>query len=281
MLTSTEEMLQMAQRGGYAIGAFNVYNLEGVRAVVNAAEAEFSPAILQLHPASLRHGGKPLVEMCLSAARSTFIPMSVHLDHSESADDIQMAIEAGLLSIMADGSNMPYDENVAYTGGVSALVHSKGGTVEAELGRLSGTEDNLTVAESLAKLTDPEQAVDFTQRTGIDALAICIGNVHGRYHSEPNLDFQRLADINVRLAIPLVLHGASGLPEEMVRRSIELGICKFNVNTEVRNAYLNTLKERLNEPSSPDLLDLMQSAIKAMQTVVAEKIRLFGANGKV
>ena len=280
MLTSTTEMLRAAQRGGYAIGAFNVYNLEGVRAVVGAAEAEFSPAILQLHPASLRHGGKPLVDMCISAARHTFVAMSVHLDHSESADDIQTAIEAGLLSIMADGSNMPYDDNVAYTGGVSALIHSKDGTVEAELGRLSGTEDDLTVPENLAKFTDPEQAVDFVQRTGIDALAVCIGNVHGRYRSEPDLDFERLSAINDKLTIPLVLHGASGLPESMVKRSIELGVCKFNVNTEVRNAYVSTLKERLSKPTSPDLVDLMQSTITAMQDVVAEKIRLFGANGK-
>ena len=129
----------MARDGDYAVGAFNIYNLEGVPAVVAAAEEEFSPAILQIHPAALRHGGKALVEMCLAAAGNSFIPMSVHLDHSTSDEDIRLALDAGLVSIMADGSGMAYDDNVAFTGGVTALVHSRDGTVEAELGRLTGT----------------------------------------------------------------------------------------------------------------------------------------------
>jgi tagatose 1,6-diphosphate aldolase GatY/KbaY len=280
MLTPTKTMLQMAEEGGYAIGAFNVYNLEGVRAVVAAAEEEYSPAILQLHPASLRHGGKLLVEMCLAAARHTHVPMSVHLDHSTSGDDIRTALETGLLSIMADGSEMDYDENVAFTGGVAALVHGKKGTVEAELGRLTGTEDDLTIPETLAKFTDPEQAADFVKRTGIDALAVCIGNVHGRYHTEPRLDFERLKAIREGVPVPLVLHGASGLPEAMIRHSIALGVRKFNVNTEVRQAYLATLKELLDSPRTPDLVELMQSAVEAMKAVVIEKIRLFGSSGR-
>ena len=280
MLTPTKTMLHMARDGGYAVGAFNVYNLEGVLAVVAAAEDEFGPAILQLHPEALRHGGKPLVEMCLAAARNSFIPMSVHLDHSASDEDIRLALDAGLVSIMADGSSMAYDDNVAFTGGVTALVHSKDGTVEAELGRLAGTEDDLTVPENLAKLTDPDQAADFVDRTGIDALAVCIGNVHGTYSGEPVLDFPRLKAIEARIDIPLVLHGASGLSQEMIGRSIAFGVRKFNVNTEVRQAYMSSLTARLGENPQPDLSSVMGSAVDAMKSVVASKIRLFGTSGK-
>ena len=281
MFISTKTLLQAAKKQGYAIGAFNVYNLEGVKAVVAAAEAECSPAMLQIHPGSLQHGGLPLVALCLTAAREAAVPMSVHLDHSASADDIRAAVEAGLISIMADGSHLAYEDNIAFTRNMTTLVHQfEDGLVEAELGRLSGSEDGLTVSEYEAKLTDPAQAIDFVDRTSIDALAVCIGNVHGRYHSEPRLDFERLAAIQRAVPIPLVLHGASGLPDAMVRRSIELGVCKFNVNTEIRQAYLDTLKERLNAPKPPDLVDLMQNAIAAMQAVIVSKLRLFGSVGK-
>jgi tagatose 1,6-diphosphate aldolase GatY/KbaY len=281
MLISTKTLLTAAQKHGYAIGAFNVYNLEGVKAVVAAAEAERSPAMLQIHPGSLRHGGLPLVALCLTAAREADVPMSVHLDHSASAADIRAAVETGLISIMADGSHLAYEENIVFTREMTALVHEyEDGLVEAELGRLSGTEDGLTVSEYEAKLTDPAQAADFVERTGIDALAVCIGNVHGRYRSEPRLDFERLAAIRQATPLPLVLHGASGLPEEMVTRSIELGVCKFNVNTEIRQAYLDALKERLNALKPPDLVELMQEAIAAMQAVIVSKLRLFGSVGK-
>lgn len=277
MLISTTELLNAAREGGYAVGAFNVYNLEGARAVVAAAEAEHSPAMLQVLPTALRHGGAPLVALCLAAARETSVPMSVHLDHSASANDIQAALAAGLTSVMADGSHLPYTDNVAFTLQMAELVHEQGGSIEAELGRLTGTEDGLTVPEYEAKLTNPGEAADFVAQTGIDALAVCIGNVHGRYRGEPRLDFERLDAIRNTVALPLVLHGASGLPEEMVRRSIELGVCKFNVNTEVRAAYVGALRDRLGSSDSPDLLDLMQDAITAMQAAVSAKLQLFGS----
>lgn len=280
MITPTTTLLQTAQANGYAIGAFNVYNLEGVRAVVAAAEAERSPAMLQIHPSALKHGGPPLVALCLAAAREAAVPMSVHLDHSPSADAIQAALTAGLTSIMADGSHLPYTDNLAFTRKMTALVHDHGGAVEAELGRLTGSEDGLTVPEYEAKFTDPQQAAEFVAQTGVDMLAVCIGNVHGRYRGEPRLDFDRLAAIRKAVPLPLVLHGASGLPDAMVKQAIGLGICKFNVNTEVREAYLGRIKERLTAPETPDLLDLMQSAIEAMQGVVAAKLRLFGSVGK-
>jgi len=278
MLRTTIALMKAARGNGYALGAFNVYNLEGVRAVGAAAEMEHSPAIVQIHPSAFRHGGIPLVALCLAAAREASVPMAVHLDHSTSPDDIRSALAAGLTSIMADGSGLSYADNVAFTREMVALTHKHGGTVEAELGRLAGTEDDLTVEEYEARLTDPDQAVDFLAQTGTDALAVCIGNIHGRYRGEPRLDFDRLDAIRKAVSVPLVLHGASGLPEGMVRRAIELGVCKFNVNTELREAYLGALREHLAE--SPDLLGLMQSATDAMKGVVRAKLQLFGSAGR-
>jgi len=279
MLSSTSELLHTARRNAYAIGAFNVYNLEGVRAVVEAADSLESPAMLQLHPSALKYGKSPLVALCLEAARQAEVPIAVHLDHSTSSKDIQAALEAGMTSIMADGSNFPYLENLAFTRDMTKLAHAKGAVVEAEIGRISGTEDGLTIAEYEAKMTDPDQAAEFVRETTVDALAVTIGNVHGKYHSEPKLDFKRLLAIRKSVDVPLVLHGASGLPEAMISQSIQLGVCKFNVNTEVREAYLDVLKST-NSLSSPDLLDLMQQAIAAMQSVVEEKLQLFGSVGR-
>ncbi len=168
--------------------------------------------------------------------------MSVHLDHCSDPDVIRSALAAGLTSIMADGSHLDYEQNVAFTRAMVERVHAVGGVVEAELGRLAGTEDDLTVAEYEARLTDPVKAVDFVARTGVDMLAVCIGNVHGRYPRPPQFDFERLAAVRDAVSLPLVLHGTSGVPDDMVRRCIELGVCKFNVNTEVRQAYVAALR---------------------------------------
>ncbi len=281
MLASTLDLLHTAHDGGYAVGAFNVYNLEGVRAVVGAAEAEHSPVLLQLHPSALKFGGAPLVSMCLTAAREARVPVAVHLDHSTSAADIRAALATGVQSIMADGSHLTYVDNVAFTREMAEAAHTQRAAVEAELGRLSGTEDDLTVPEYEAKFTQPDQAVEFVALTHVDALAVCIGNVHGHYRGEPRLDFDRLAAIRRRVTVPLVLHGASGLPAAMVRRAIELGVRKINVNTEVREAYVTALKTGLTEPKSPDLVKLMEAAMAAMQAVVADKLHLFGSTDKV
>lgn len=280
MLVSTQELLETARRNLYAIGAFNVYNLEGVKAVIRAAEKNGSPAMLQLHPSALRYGGSMLVAMCLEAAKAATVSISVHLDHSTDSQDIQNALTAGIRSIMADGSPFEYAANLEFTRQMTQLSHSYGAIVEAEIGRISGTEDGLTIAEKEAKMTDPLQAVEFVQATGVDALAVTIGNVHGEYKSPPRLDFDRLAKIRSLLDIPLVLHGASGLPAEMISRSIQLGVCKFNVNTEVRQAYLQALKMELCGNTPSDLLDLAATAIEAMEAVITEKLELFGSVGK-
>jgi tagatose 1,6-diphosphate aldolase GatY/KbaY len=276
MLIDLRVMLAAAHSGGYAVGAFNVYNLEGVRAVIGAAEAARSPVILQFHPSALNYGGQALIALCLTAAQEASVPVTVHLDHSPTLAAMTTAFEAGVRSVMADGAHLSYVENVAFTAAAVTLARACGGTVEGELGLLSGTEDGLTVSERTAKLTDPAEAAEFVAQTGIDALAVCIGNVHGRYHGEPRLDFDRLAAIQRNVAAPLVLHGASGLPQAAIARAIALGVCKFNVNTEVRAAYVAALRQQLATENT-DLLDLLQAAIGAMQVVVTEKLQLFGS----
>jgi tagatose 1,6-diphosphate aldolase GatY/KbaY len=280
VLASTLSLLRTATEADYAIGAFNVYNLEAARAVVAASEVNRSPAILQILPHALELGGAPLVKLCLAAAGDASVPISVHLDHSRSSDDIKVALSEGLSSIMADGSHLNYSANVAFTRAMADIVHEHRGVIEGELGRLTGTEYALPVSEYEQNLTDPDQASDFVAETGIDALAVCIGNIHGRYPSEPLLDFDRLAAIRSAVAVPLVLHGASGLSEPSVRRSIQLGISKFNVNTELRQAYLDALRESLNSSPSADLPDLMQEAVTRMSQVVSAKLHLFGSVGK-
>ncbi|MBR8831928.1 MAG: D-tagatose-1,6-bisphosphate aldolase subunit GatY [Chroococcopsis gigantea SAG 12.99] len=280
MLASTRELLETARKNIYAIGAFNVYNLEGVKAVINAAEKHRSPAMLQIHPSALIYGKSTLIAMCLEAARSSLVPISVHLDHSTKSKDIYQALSAGMRSIMADGSHLQYKDNLAFTREMTRLAHEYGAVVEAEIGRISGTEDGLTIAEKEAKMTDPEQAVEFVAATGVDFLAVTIGNVHGEYKTQPRLDFPRLAKIKNLLPIPLVLHGASGLPAAMISQSIQLGVCKFNVNTEVRQAYMQSLQEEICGGETKDLLEVAGETISAMEVVIAQKLTLFGSVNK-
>ena len=280
MLTSLKELLHSARSGKYAVGAFNVYNLEGIKAVLGAAEAERSPVILQLHPSAFHFHGSALLAAGLEAARGSAIPTLVHLDHATRANDIDWALRHGITSIMADGSQGSPQENLDFTGRMASLAHRHGAAIEAELGRLSGTEDGLSVPDYEALLTDPSKAVDFVRQTRVDALAVCIGNVHGHYPGEPRLDFDRLACIQELVSVPLVLHGASGLSDAFIHRSIDLGVSKFNVNTEVREAYLSALRTSVQKAGKPDLIEIMSDVIQTMQAVVVSKLQLFRSSGK-
>ena len=217
---------------------------------------------------------------CLEAARCSDVPMLVHLDHATTAADVEWALNHGIPSIMADGSQGSPDENVEFTARVASLARQHRAAIEAEIGRLSGSEDGLSIPEYESRLTDPQTAVDFVQQTGVDALAVCIGNVHGHYHGEPKLDFERLETIQKLVSVPLVLHGASGLSDTLVHRSIDCGVRKFNVNTEVREAYLAALHASMQKDKKPDLIDVMKDAVQAMQAVVASKMQLFRSSGQ-
>jgi len=280
MLVPFDQILQRARQLGYAVGAFNVYNLEGALAVIQSAEELGSPVIIQILPSALELGGTPLVQLCLEAGQKAQVPVAVHLDHCPSQSTIQGALAAGISSVMADGSGLEYAGNLAFTKNIvlEAVRYSAG--VEGELGRLSGSEDGLTVSGAAARMTQPEQAADFVRQTGISALAVCIGNVHGQYKTEPRLDFERLAAIAASVSIPLVLHGTSGLPDEMIVRAIAHGVTKFNVNTEIRTAYIHSLSSRFKNGHLPELVDLIRSGIAAMQDPIKTKIRLFGSASK-
>ena len=274
MLVSTKSILEKAQAQKYAVAAFNIYNLEGIISVVNAAEQIEAPVILQLHSATSNLWGLELASLCLSAANKSKVDISVHFDHASSEETINQAINLGIKSIMVDGSFMGYQDNIDFTQFHTKKIHSINGFVEAELGRLSGIEDGLSVPEKNARMTNPEQLFDFCSNTKIDALAVCVGNVHGEYMLDPNIDFLRLEKIRSVSTIPLVMHGASGLPVNIIKRCIDLGISKFNINTELRNGYTKTIIN-LDKKSDLDILDIMNKTILEMTKIAAEKIKLF------
>ena len=274
MLASTRDIIGIAEEEGIAVGSFNVYNLEGVVAVIRSSEQEKLPVILQIAPVSLESVGSALVALTLAMAEDSTVPTSVHLDHCPQQDQIDRVVSMGLRSVMADGSHLSYEENIDFTFNVVNKMRSFGGFVEGELGRLTGTEDGLTIPEYESLLTDPDQAADYCDKTDIDALAVCVGNIHGKYIQEPKLDFDRLSTIRDSVSVPLVLHGASGLPEWMISRAIDLGVRKFNVNTEVRTAFLESVSSGVNDKTL-DLARLMEISIDSMSQVVTSKIRQF------
>mmetsp|Transcript_35765 Transcript_35765/g.89858 ORF Transcript_35765/g.89858 Transcript_35765/m.89858 type:complete len:376 (-) Transcript_35765:29-1156(-) len=276
---TTASIMAAAAAGRYAVGAFNVYDLVGASAVVAAAEECGSSVMLQIHPAALRSpvGGAALAAGCLALAKRAAVDVTLHLDHAL-AEQWEDALRLGFDSVLVDGSNLSYEDNLALTARAVEVCHARGLAVEAEIGRLSGTEDGLTVAEVEAKMTDPTQAAQFVAATGVDLLAVCIGNVHGRYPpAGPQLDLDRLR--RIRAAVPphvgLVLHGASGVPAHLVRECIALGVVKFNVNTEVRAAYLDAIRDPA--AASLDLAQLQEAAQARMAEVVRDKLALFGS----
>ncbi len=279
MLVGMKTMLRAAMYEQYAVGGFNIYNLEGIHAVVRAAEAENSPVMLQVHPGAYAYGGIPLVDACLAAAEMARVPVGVHLDHADDRAAIRAALDEGVSSVMVDGSHLDFVDNMNFVKEMSVFARAAGADVEAELGRIAGTEDGLTVEQFEARYTDPLQAIEFVSTTQVDALAVCIGNVHGKYPRPPQLDFDRLAQIKSVVDVPLVLHGASGVPDDQIRRSIELGVCKFNVNTEVRGAFVAALRENSTDETL-DLLPLLETAVAAMEGVIRAKMQLFGSSGK-
>lgn len=304
MLVTNRDLLLPATKEAYAVGAFNINNLEALLAVAEAAVEEKSPAIVAVTPSAIKYGGLAyLSEMVKVAAKTVPVPMSLHLDHGENFEVVTKCVEAGFTSVMIDGSFLKFEENVALTKRVVDLAHSKGLSVEAELGRLAGVEES-SVEEKEAILTDPDVAKEFVERTGVDALAVAIGTSHGAYKfkGEAKLDFERLRLIRERVDVPLVLHGASsvpkwiiekatkygaeltgakGIPEEHIKRAISLGIAKINIDTDLRLAFTATVREVLaNSPKEFDPRKILGPAKEAMKEVVKGKMRLFGSSGK-
>lgn len=279
-LTTSREMLLRAQQAGYAVGAFNIENMEMAQAVVEAAEEANAPAILQTTSGTLRYASPALfAAMAGALARAAHVPVALHLDHGSGYDIALAALGAGYTSVMIDSSALPFTENVRLTRRVTEAAAPYGVPVEAELGKVGGKEDD-HAADADAN-TDPAEAVQFVKETGIDALAVAIGTAHGFYAGAPKLDKARLGDIRRLVGVPLVLHGASGLPDADVRDCIALGVCKVNFATELRVAYTDGVKRALL--AAPDLYDpkkLGTAARDAVRRLVAEKIRICGAAGR-
>jgi ketose-bisphosphate aldolase len=283
-VVSARELLEAARRRGYAVGAFSVHTPEMVEGVFRAAERLRAPVILQVGQRVIRQAGlRAASAWVLDRGRRSEVPACLHLDHSRDLRQVVEALEAGCTSVMFDGSHLPFAENVAATREVVELCHRRGVPVEGELGRIAGVEDRLQVAAGEAALTDPEEAARFVEATGVDALAPAVGSVHGlppagTAVAPPSLDLDRLAAIAARVAIPLVLHGGSGLLPETLREAIRRGIAKVNVDTELRRTFGEALRAAL-APGADDPWGALDRATEALALVVGDKIAAFGSAG--
>ncbi|ECJ2458605.1 tagatose-bisphosphate aldolase subunit KbaY, partial [Salmonella enterica subsp. arizonae] len=282
-IISTKYLLQDAQEKGYAVPAFNIHNAETIQAILEVCREMKSPVILAGTPGTFKHIAlEEIYALCSAYSTSFDIPLALHLDHHESLDDIRHKVNAGVRSAMIDGSHFPFEENVKLVKSVVDFCHSRDCSVEAELGRLGGVEDDMSVDAENAFLTDPQEAKRFVELTGVDSLAVAIGTAHGLYTKKPKIDFQRLAEIREVVDIPLVLHGASDVPDEYVRRTIELGVCKVNVATELKIAFAAAVKKWFIEnPDGNDPRYYMRVGMNAMKEVVRSKITVCNSYGKL
>jgi fructose-bisphosphate aldolase, class II len=312
MLVNTTAMLRKARLGNYAIGAFNVNDMELLQGILLAAEATHAPVMLQTSEGAIQYAGLDMLAgMLRIAAKAASVPVAVHLDHGKDLDVVRACIRAGYTSVMYDGSKLPYEENIRNTKKVVRWAHAKNISVEAELGAIMGTEDLVTVSEREASFTIPEQALDFVTRTKCDSLAISIGTAHGavKFKGEAKLDMKRLRRIRALLPkTPLVLHGASGVAEELIdatqrhcqllgdchrlegavgvprtqlRTAIRNGICKVNTDTDLRIAFTAAVREVLvTEKRVFDPRKILGPARDAVQRVVAQRIADMGSKGK-
>lgn len=281
-LVPVSRLLEQASRGGYAVGAFNTNNLEIVQGIVEAAEEMDSPVILQASQGAIKYAGlEYIVAMVRAASEQVKVPVALHLDHGTSFEQAVMCIRAGFSGVMFDGSKYPLQENITKTIEVVRVAKPVGVSVEAELGKIGGTEDDITVSAAEAMMTVPEEAAEFVEKTGVDALAVAIGTAHGPYKGEPRLDFQRLQAIRKLVDVPLVLHGASGVPETAIQEAIKIGITKINIDTDLRQSFSAAVAKVLAEkPEEYDPRKILGPGREALKQVVKEKITLFGSAGR-
>ena len=272
-LITTKHLLADAYRNRYAVAAFAAHNLEMMKAVVEAAEESGAPVILQTTPATIRYAGLgTIVAMVRAAAEGAKVPVALHLDHGDTFETVVRCLRAGYTSVMVDGSRLPFAENAAFAAKVTEAAHAVGVPVEAELGTIGGAEEDVSGEEGL---TDPGAAEEFVRRTGIDFLAPAFGTAHGVYKGEIRLDLSRLESISRRVGIPLVMHGASGVPEELLRRAIARGVSKVNFSTELKQAFAKHLRTYLaDHPGEIDPRRMLLPAREAVKQVAKRKIEM-------
>lgn len=283
MIVTTKVLLEKAKKDGYAVGAFNTVNLETTKAILDAAEELSSPVIVQLTEKTMEYaGGRALFSLIRNMAEFYHpdIPVAIHLDHGKSYEIVERAIEIGLPSVMYDGSRHTYSDNVRTTKKVVELAHSKGVSVQAELGNVPYLSEVHGAIDWDKYMTDPEEAVRFVNEAGIDTLAVAIGNAHGFAAERPEPDYERLSRISERVSVPLILHGASdwedGRAEEVIRR----GISCFNVDTAIRLAFVGTLTRVIGEGDKTDIRSVLEPARDAVKEEVKRKMCLYGSEGK-
>ncbi|ACJ35082.1 Fructose-1,6-bisphosphate aldolase [Anoxybacillus flavithermus WK1] len=282
-LVSMTEMLKQALAGKYAVGQFNINNLEWTQAILAAAEEEKSPVILGVSEGAARYMGgfKTVVNMVkgLMEDMNITVPVAIHLDHGSSFEKCKAAIDAGFTSVMIDASHHPFEENVEITSKVVEYAHARGVSVEAELGTVGGQEDDV-VAEGII-YANPDECEELVKRTGIDCLAPALGSVHGPYKGEPKLGFKEMEEIRDRTGVPLVLHGGTGIPTEQIQRAISLGTSKINVNTENQMAFTKVVREVLAKDEKVyDPRKFLGPGRDAIKETVIGKMREFGSSGK-
>jgi len=275
-------LLQRAKEEGYAVGAFNANNMEIIQAIIETAEEEKAPVILQASQGAIQYAGVDYIAaMVKVAAERATVPVSLHLDHGTDFEQNVKCIRAGFSSVMFDGSKLPLPENITIARKVCDVAHIVGVSVEGELGQIPKSGENVT-REQLEKLmANPQETEEFVKKTGVDSLAIAVGNVHGMKTREAQIDVPRIKKIQKLTNIPLVLHGASGIPDESVKQAIKAGICKINIDTEIRKAFVRGIGIILKEnPNEIDPRKILGKAKTEMKEAVREKIRLFGCNNK-
>ncbi len=281
-LVSMKEMLIKARNEHYAVGQFNINNLEWTQAILDEAQALNAPVILGVSEGAGKYmGGWPVVAAMVKAyiaAKNITVPVALHVDHGTSFESVKSAIDAGFSSVMIDASHYPFEENVAITKQVVEYAHARGVSVEAELGKVGGQEDNI-VAETM--YADPEECRILVEKTGIDCLAPALGSVHGPYHGEPKLGFDEMEHINKLLNMPLVLHGGSGIPDDQLRKAIDRGTAKINVNTESQQAWTAIVRKVLNENATVyDPRKIIGPGKEGIREVVRTKCKVFGCINK-
>jgi len=282
-LVSMKDMLNKALKEGYAVGQFNINNLEWTQAILAAAQEENSPVILGVSEGAARHfGGFKVVTAIVSSLVDEMkitVPVAIHLDHGSSFDKCKAAIDAGFTSVMIDASHHSFEENVEITKSVVEYAHSKGVSVEAELGTVGGQEDDV-IADGVI-YADPKECFELVKLTGIDCLAPALGSVHGPYKGEPNLGFKEVEEICKTISLPLVLHGGTGIPTEHIKKSISLGTSKINVNTENQIEFTKKVREVLNNDAEAyDPRKFLVPGRDAIKATVIGKIREFGSSNK-
>lgn len=280
-LVTTKEMLKKAQAERYAVGAFNANNLEYVQAIIDAAEEEKAPVILQASQGAIKYAGlEMIVAMVKTAAEAATVPVALHLDHGTDYKQNVKCLRAGFTSLMFDGSSLSFEENAAATKRIVEMAHAAGVPVEAELGKVA-TAGHVTAEEVKALMTDPDEAKRFVEETGVDSLAVAVGSIHKMVTQEAKIDAGRVERIRELTGVPLVLHGASGVTDEGYKIGIAAGICKINIATELNKAFTRGIHDALaKNPGEIDPRKIVGVGRDYMKEAVKAKMRLFGCSGK-